>query len=82
MLAITAKAALLFLRIDHVSFAINGGLCAGCGHIRHHTCTEQIISSIHPIYSLSIVLGIIVHLAIDPVLGSVVDEGLIEGNLE
>lgn len=82
MLTIAAEAALFFLWENYPSLVLDCKMSASCGDIRKHLTTEQVVFSVSSIHSFSIVLCIIIGLAIDLVVGSILNVSLVKGNLE
>lgn len=82
MSSVTTVAALLSLRVNDISLAVDSELSAGCSHIGQNSTAEQIISSISTVHSLSILLYLIIPLTIDSVMRTILNVSLIVGDLE
>lgn len=82
MCTIAAEAALFFLGVHNVSLVACGEVGAGGGHIGQHSPAKQVVSSVGPVHSFSVLGHIVVHLTINLIMAAILNVGLVECDLE
>lgn len=78
---IAAEAALWPLWEDNPSFVLDSNWLAGSGYIGKDSATEEVISSICPINSFSVVFRVVEGLPIDSIYCLINGVGLVKSNV-